>query len=78
MHLLKSAGDSTLQVFESCFSFKTDQEMKMPEQTLISTLHWIKQGETVLLSGTNMPVTALQLNRSEDRGIVTYSIGKAD
>ena len=44
---------------------------------MLSTLHWLKKGETVLLSGTNMPVTALEMVRNEDKGIVHYSIGKA-
>ena len=63
MHLLKSEGDSTLQGFESTYSFKEDGKMNLPQHTMIQSMNWLKgaQGEKIILSGTNMPVTILSL-----------------
>ena len=46
MHLLKAEGDSTLQGFESQYSFKSDMVMKVPEQTLISRISWLKRNDS--------------------------------
>ena len=78
MHLLKAEGDSTLQILDSCFSFKKDTEMVLPKQTMISSMDWLADGKKVVISGTNMPITVLDLERIEDKGIETYKIGKDD
>ena len=76
MHLLKSEGDSTIQGFESSFSFKEDGRMVLPEESLIQSMNWLKSdsGIKLLLSGTNMPVTVLTLESSRENGIQNYKI----
>ena len=59
---MKADGDSTLQCFESRFSMKLDEKMLLPESAMVSSLHWLKSDEKVLLSGYNMPLTVLKLN----------------
>ena len=76
MHLLKSEGDSTLQGFESTYSFKVDGQMNLPALTLVQTMNWLRgaQGEKIILSGTNMPVTVLSLESQAEHGIKTFKI----
>ena len=65
IHLMKANGDSTLQILESTFTFKSDQEMVLPDQTIITSMDWLVGGEKVVISGTNLPVTVLNFVRTE-------------
>lgn len=74
MHLLKSEGDSTLQAFESSYSFKEDQKMSLPEHSMVQSMNWLKggQGKKIIMSGTNMPITVLSMSQRTEHGIRTY------
>ena len=76
MHLMKAEGDSTLQILESCFNLKEETKITLPEQTIISSMDWLCSGQKVVISGTNMPITVLDLQSSQDKGINSFKIGR--
>jgi len=71
MHLIKSEGDSTLQAFATSYSFKPVVSTQLADQTMVSTLDWMRHpsGDKAVLSGTNLPVTVLNLNTKQENGI---------
>ena len=50
--------------------------MNLPALTLVQTMNWLRgaQGEKIILSGTNMPVTVLSLESQAEHGIKTFKI----
>ena len=73
---MKAEGDSTLQILESCFNLKEETKIMLPEQTIISSMDWLCSGQKVVISGTNMPITVLDLQSSQDKGINSFKIGR--
>ena len=54
--------------------------MNLPEHTMIQSMNWLKateNGDRIILSGTNMPITVLCLTSTQEHGgIINYKIAQ--